>query len=159
MGRIEYVDNQPKYSVASAIPDAGTSRVSVPYFKEDNWKYKDETTELNLVPFESFRSAETAFVNGAGVSFAHGWTGFDPVTDWYQVEAWAVCTVDQAGWVVGDRVMLNGRRATISITATNINLQIGANGISVGRKSGNLNEFNLNTARWLVYVQGIRRVD
>ena len=108
--------------------------------------------------FETYRSGELSYINGSEVTFTHGWSNFNPVADWYQVEAWAVCVTAQAGWSVGERVMLNGRRATISIDATTIYLQIGANGISAGRKSGNLNEFNLNSSRWLVYVQALREV-
>ena len=154
----EYVETQPKYSSAYDIPDAGTGRVRVPYYKDGRWKYKDETTEIDLVPFETFRSEELNYVDGAGVLFAHGWDSFNPGQDWYQVEAWAVCTVGQAGWLPGERVLLNGRRATVSIDDTNIYLQIGANGINIGRKDGTLNEFNLNPSRWLVYVQAIREL-
>ncbi|MDJ0596386.1 MAG: hypothetical protein QNJ72_41495 [Pleurocapsa sp. MO_226.B13] len=111
--------------------------------------------EQNL---EFYRSSELPFVNGAGLTFSHGWTNFDPGVDWYQVQAWAVCTQAQAGWNAGEQALLNGRRCTVSIDSTNIFVQIGANGVNIGRKNGNLNEFNLNVDRWLIYVMGIRKL-
>lgn len=108
--------------------------------------------------FEFYRSGELPIVNGAPISFVHGWTTFNPATDWYLAQAWARCTQNQAGWVVGEIALLNGRRCTVSATSTNINVQIGANGVNIGRKNNNLNEFNLNPARWVVFVQGLRLI-
>lgn len=158
MVKREYPETQPKYSLATTIPDAELGRMRSPYPKGDNWYYKNEATELRLVPYETYRSNEVTYVNGTEVIFTHGWANLDPITDWYLVQPWAVCIQGQAGWQAGERVLLNGRRCTVSVTATEILVQIGANGINIGRKNGTLNEFNLNPARWLIYVRGIRKL-
>ncbi len=105
---------------------------------------------------EIFRSQLLPYLNGASSSFTHNWADFDPATDWHQVQAWAVCQIAQAGWQLGERVLLNGRRATASVDATQISVQVGANGIQVGRKDGNLNDFNLSPNNWLIYVEAER---
>ncbi|MDJ0594421.1 MAG: hypothetical protein QNJ72_31340 [Pleurocapsa sp. MO_226.B13] len=106
--------------------------------------------------YETYSSPELNYINGAEVVFPHDWDDFDPTTDWYQIQAWAVCTSNQNGWVIGERALLS-RRATVSVDGDNIYLQIGNNGISITRKEGNLNEFNLNPNNWLVYVRATRR--
>lgn len=108
---------------------------------------------------EFYRSPALPFINGAEISFAHNWSNFDPTTDWYQVQAWARCIQNQAGWQSGEIALLSGRRCTVSVTNTEILVQVGGSGISIGRKSGNLNEFSLNPNRWLLFVQGIRKVE
>lgn len=108
---------------------------------------------------EFYRSPALPFINGAAIAFTHGWANFDPQNDWYQIQAWARCIQNQSGWTVGETALLNGRRATISVTNTEIIVQIGAKGANIGRKNGNLNEFNLNIARWLLFVQGVRQVE
>ena len=159
MVKREYPESQPKYAIAQTIPNAGTGRMRSPYPKGDNWFYKNESTEFPLIPYETYRSPSLPFINGASISFSHGWTNFDPASSWYQVQAWAECIQNQAGWTVGEIALLTGRRATVSVTTTEILVQIGANGANIGRKSGNLNEFNLNPSRWLLFVQGVRKVE
>ena len=158
MVKREVPESQPKYAIAQAIPNAGTGRMRSPYPKGDNWFYKNESTEFPLVPYETYRSPTLPFINGASVSFAHNWANFNPQTDWYQIQAWAVCQTAQAGWQPGERVLLSGRRCTVSVTATEILVQIGANGANIGRKNGNLNEFSLNPNRWRLFVQGMRKI-
>ena len=116
-------------------------------FNGRNWQY-----------VEYYRSPELNYINGSSIVFAHGWNNFDPNTEFYQAQAWAVCIVNQNGWTAGERIKVE-RRATISIDDTNIYLQVGANGISSTRKNGNLNEFSLNANNWQIYVTAIRRVD
>ncbi len=159
MTKREFPESQPKYAIATTIADAGTGRMRSPYPKQDEWYYKNESTERRLIPYETFTSAAIPFINGASVSFAHDWANFDPVTDWYQIQAWARCIQNQAGWQSGEIALLNGRRATVSVTPTEILVQIGANGANIGRKNGNLNEFSLNPARWTIFVQGIRKIE
>lgn len=125
-------------------------------FINPNYKNTQEAIGYLESLYDTYKSPTLNYINGAEIVFAHGWDEFDPTTDWYQVSAWAVCTQDQNGWTVGERVRIS-RRATVSIDATNIYLQIGNNGISITRKNGNLNEFNLNSSNWEIYVQGVRR--
>ncbi len=158
MVKREYPESQPKYAIAQAIPNAGTGRMRSPYPKLNDWYYKDESTERRLVPYETFTSAAIPFINGASVSFTHNWSNFDPSNDWYQIQAWARCIQNQAGWNLGEIALLNGRRCTVSVTNTEILIQIGANGANIGRKNGNLNEFSLNPNRWRLFVQGMRKV-
>jgi len=137
--RQEYIVEKPKYTSATAtIPPARTGYITGYESFNGRLVYRDEATLKYLRPFEEFRSAELAYVDGAEVIFTHGWNNFDPITDWFSV---------------------NGRRATIDITTTQIKLRAGANGINIGRKNGNLNEVNLNDARWLLFVTALRRLD
>lgn len=155
----EFPESQPKYAQSIQIPIAGTGRMRSPYPKADgNWYFVDESTEKPLIPFRTFRSAELPYVNGGLVNFTLPWDNFNPATDFYQVQVYGLCTQSQAGYQVGDRVLLNGRRCTATVTSTAIVVRVGGNGISIGRQNGNLNEVSLNSGRWLIYVQAFSSI-
>ena len=156
MVKREYPESQPKYGIDVQIPVAGIGRMRSPYPKGNKWFFKDESTEKPLIPFESFRSAELPYLNGSAVTFSHGWSNFNSATDFYQVQVWGICVQNQAGYVVGDRVLLNGRRCTATITDTSIVLSVGSSGISINSKSGNRNEFSLDSSRWRLYINAFR---
>ena len=156
----EYPESQPKYAIAQSIPNAGVGRMRSPYPKADNnWYYTNESTEFLLVPYQTFRSGELPYLNGSEVGFTHGWNSFNPATDWYQAQAWVVCIQNQAGYAVGDRLLCCNRGITVIATATEIIVRVRDNGINLPRRNGNLGEFNANSARWLLYVQSVRKYD
>ena len=158
MTKREYPESQPKYAIAQTIPDAGIGRMRSPYPKADNnWYYTNESTELPLIPYETYRSSELPYLNGSEVSFTHNFN-LNPETDWYMVQAWVVCQQNQAGWQVGDRLLCCNRGVTIVATGTEFIVRIRGNGINLVRRNGNFSEFNCNPARWLIYVQGIRKI-
>ena len=159
MVKKEFPETQPKYAIATTIPNAGTGRMRSPYPKADNqWYYTNENTELLLVPYQTFSSGELPYLNGSEVGFSHGWNSFNPETDWYLAQPWVVCIQNQAGYTVGDRLLCCSRGVTIIATTTEFIVRIRNNGINLPRRNGNLGEFNCNPSRWLIYVVGLHKI-
>ena len=160
MTKREFPESQPKYPLNIPIPDAGTGRMRSPYPRSDgNWYFNDVNTEKRLVPFEVYRSEEVEYINGDLLLFSHGFASFNPLTDFYILQAHARCTIAQAGYNPGDPpILLNGRRGTLDIDSTTVKVQIGGSGIQAGRRNGNLNEFSLNSDRWRLFVMVLRKI-
>lgn len=106
---------------------------------------------------EFFRSGQLPGIEGVVLTFAHNWVGFNPAINWYAVQVWAICLIEQDGWLVGDRILLS-QGVTISVDANNIYVVSKYKDINIARKEADLKDVSLKPERWEFYVTAAREI-
>lgn len=154
----EHIVNQPKLSTVPQLL-FGAGRVSDPVLIGDRWYYLDSEGAHLLSPWETYVSGELPIINGGAIAFNHGWSNFNPLTDWFEVTGYAKCLGSQQGWQPGEIMQLASRRFGIEVTATQFIARPAANRIIGIKKNGDLKEFSLDSSRWNLFIKAKREVE
>ncbi len=148
----EFLSDLPILSVVP-IDTFGNGRVSQPYFRDRDWRYKDVMGEHLLCPTSAgattYTTAELSVLFGADLYLSH------PLSVSSNPQ---IFLLPMLHCIQGERGYINCNRITAldvvcQFLPNDIRVTIPKNGIKIPRRNGNRRFFTLSPNRWRIYVE------